>query len=168
MGLYLCTAGRTGAVGLPGVSGGSPGHEVDDLGAVEVDDAEGLAGWEVEGVAVGGGDDVRVDFCGGFGQSQGREDVRWVRDLRGGRDALGRRWRLQVGMGFAFGFASLGWRLSSILSLSSASGYGFVVVLLFDRRSDSACHLERCVCADETRWIDTKNGRAGLGSRERR
>ena len=38
----------------------APGHEVDDLLAVEVDDAEAVAGFDVEGVAVCGGDDVRV------------------------------------------------------------------------------------------------------------
>ena len=74
----LADGGRGGAaervprVGHGEVLGGcfvrrAPGHEVDDLGAVEVDDAEAGAGGDFEGVAVRCGHDGRV------GLAEGRE-----------------------------------------------------------------------------------------------
>ena len=44
-----------------------PGHHVNDLAAVQVDDAEGGALFDFEGVAMAAGDDVRLTFMGGFG-----------------------------------------------------------------------------------------------------
>ena len=44
-----------------------PGHHVDDLAAVQVDDAEGRALFDFEGVAVAAGDDMCLPFIGDFG-----------------------------------------------------------------------------------------------------
>ena len=53
---------------LPRIPRTSPSHEIDDLLAVQVDDAEGFVGAKVEGVAVGWGDYVcGVGFWGGCG-----------------------------------------------------------------------------------------------------
>ena len=43
-----------------------PGHHVDDLAAVQVDDAEGGSLFDFEGVAVTAGDDVGFAFAAGF------------------------------------------------------------------------------------------------------
>ena len=53
---------------IPRIPRTSPSHEIDDLLAVQVDDAKGFVGAEVEGVAVGWGDYVcGVGFWGGCG-----------------------------------------------------------------------------------------------------
>lgn len=46
--------------------GQHPGHHVDDLAAVQVDDAERGPLFDFEGVAVTTGDDVRFPLVGGF------------------------------------------------------------------------------------------------------
>jgi hypothetical protein len=45
---------------------------------MEVDDAEGFAGGKVEGVAVGGGDDVGFCLGGGVEEGEGGEDLGWI------------------------------------------------------------------------------------------
>jgi hypothetical protein len=62
----------------PRITGVRPSHEINDLLTMEVDDAEGFAGWEVEGVAVGGGDDVGFCLGGGVEEGEGGEDLGWI------------------------------------------------------------------------------------------
>ena len=67
----------------PRITGVRPSHKINNLLAVEVDDAEGFAGWEVEGVAMGWGDDVGFRFGGGVQEREGGEDAGWVWECLG-------------------------------------------------------------------------------------
>ena len=94
---------------------------------MEVDDAERFAGREVEGVAVGWGDDVGFCFRGWVEEGEGGEDMGWVGELRG-----------KLVAGFGFGFVGLGCMVS--LCLASMGGYGGALALFSDWVSDCAGH----------------------------